>query len=130
MLMFEFPKSCRLRKRLEYLALSQRATVFKGDVLSIYWQRTKLPITRLGITVTKKYGNAVERNRFKRLVKESFRLCRHLIPTGIDCCVRPKGTVKAGSSQKPLSFAEVDNDFAAFCSKFAPAPDGQNGPIA
>jgi ribonuclease P protein component len=32
---------------------------------------------RLGITVTRKVGNAVRRNRIKRLVREWFRSCSH-----------------------------------------------------
>jgi ribonuclease P protein component len=118
MLIFNFPKSCRLRKRREYLALAHRATVFRGSVLVISWQRSELPATRLGITVTKKYGSAVQRNRFKRLVKESFRLRRHLLPVGIDCVIRPRASAKEDATQQHLSFADVDKDFSDFCQKF------------
>ena len=39
---------------------------------------------RLGITVTKKVGNAVQRNRIKRIVREVFRRERTRFPTGCD----------------------------------------------
>ena len=47
--------------------------------------------SRLGISVQKKTGNAVRRNRFKRLFREVFRLNRHLFPTPCDIVftVRP-----------------------------------------
>lgn len=40
----------------------------------IYIKKTKLEHNRLGITATKKIGNAVKRNRARRLIKESYRL--------------------------------------------------------
>lgn len=45
---------------------------------------------RLGITVTKKIGTAVRRNRVKRLVRETFRLDPTLLPSGIDLVVIAK----------------------------------------
>lgn len=40
--------------------------------------------SRLGLTVSRKVGNAVERNRIKRLVREYFRLNRHLLGKPLD----------------------------------------------
>jgi len=45
---------------------------------------------RLGITVTKKAGNAVRRNRIKRLIREFFRLNKSLFPAGYDVVVMAK----------------------------------------
>jgi ribonuclease P protein component len=46
--------------------------------------------SRLGITVTKKVGNAVARNRIKRVLREVFRLERRLFPQGFDFVVVAK----------------------------------------
>ncbi len=46
-----------------------------------------LGITRLGVTVTKKAGNAVKRNRIKRLLREFFRLNKAQFPQGYDIVI-------------------------------------------
>jgi len=46
--------------------------------------------SRLGITIPRRTGNAVIRNRWKRLIRESFRTQPALIPPGYHFIVRPK----------------------------------------
>lgn len=46
--------------------------------------------TKLGITVSRRYGIAVQRNRFKRLVREAFRLCRDKLLVGLDLNIKPR----------------------------------------
>jgi len=44
----------------------------------------------LGITASKRTGNAVQRNRIKRLVRECFRLHRDQFPKGFDIVIAAK----------------------------------------
>ncbi len=46
--------------------------------------------SRLGVTIPKKTGNAVVRNRWKRWIREAFRTQQDRIPAGFDYVVRPK----------------------------------------
>ena len=75
-----FPKAMRVRRRREYLASSrtgQRRHTAHFTVVCV----PRAGTTRLGITVTRKIGGAVERNRVKRRVREVFRRDpRHLLP--------------------------------------------------
>ena len=47
---------------------------------------------RVGLSVSRKIGNAVQRNRFKRLYREAFRLSRAELPTGLDLVMLPRST--------------------------------------
>ncbi len=60
-----------------------------GAYFAIDVRKNGLEITRIGITVTRRFGDAHRRNRFKRLVREAFRLCQHVIVKGVDLNVRP-----------------------------------------
>lgn len=74
----------RLRKRAEYReAQRSRHRVHTRSFLIVLSPRDD-ERTRLGITVTKKVGNAVRRNRIKRCVREAFRQNRALFPSGFD----------------------------------------------
>ena len=57
-------------------------------------------ISRLGITVSRKVGNAVQRNRLKRIIREFFRSRKHLYPALSDYSIIAKrGTAQLSSSE-------------------------------
>ena len=85
-----FPKKVRLRKQAEFDAVYKGDAFAANDVLVIRGIRNKSNQTRLGLSVSKKVGNAVVRNKWKRTIRESFRKQRTKMPVGIDIVVRPK----------------------------------------
>lgn len=60
------------------------------EVLVIKAASNGLPHSRLGLAVSRRVGNAVMRNRWKRLLREAFRLQREKIPAGWDFVIRPR----------------------------------------
>lgn len=57
---------------------------FVGKWIILDVRNNRMNQIRLGITVTKKFGKAHQRNRFKRLMREAFRLSSHQLPPEID----------------------------------------------
>ncbi|MFH0939909.1 MAG: ribonuclease P protein component [Planctomycetota bacterium] len=49
-----------------------------------------LQVARLGVSVSVKHGNAVRRNRIKRVLRAAFRQCRRLLPDGCDYILIPQ----------------------------------------
>jgi len=97
-------KESRLRQRAEYLAVQSDGTKLHGrHVLAIARKRPAPDLVgRLGITVTKKVGNAVVRNRIKRLLREWLRT-NGWVPTGWDMVLVAKDT--AARQLHPSDFA-------------------------
>jgi ribonuclease P protein component len=97
-------KEMRLRERVEYLAVQATGDKLHGrHVLGIARRRPEPQLPgRLGLTVTKKVGNAVARNRIKRLVREWLRL-HGWVPRGWDIVVVAKDS--AARQLHPGDFA-------------------------
>ncbi len=86
----KFPNTARLRRQHQFDAV-YRGKHYAGDgVLVIRGIRNDAGRTRLGLSVSKKVGNAVVRNRWKRIIREAFRQQQIEIPQGLDIVVRPK----------------------------------------
>jgi ribonuclease P protein component len=72
-----FPKESRIRKRRDFLNLSNTGSVVHSRCFLIVFASNTVGETRLGISVSRKVGNSVVRNRIKRHAREFFRLNRH-----------------------------------------------------
>jgi ribonuclease P protein component len=84
----------RIRKQADFDRVYGARLFAADDVLVVNGAPNGLAHARLGLSVSKRVGNAVVRNRWKRLIREAFRLSREQIPAGIDLVVRPqKGAV-------------------------------------
>ena len=82
-----FPKSSRLRTRKEFLAVQRSGKRRPTAHFLLVRSPNAGGPTRLGVTVTRKIGNAVVRNRLKRAVREAFRHRRTHFRAGFDVVV-------------------------------------------
>lgn len=76
------PKEKRLAKRREFLRVYESGRKIFSRYTVLFFAANDLPCSRIGITATKKLGNANVRNRLKRWTREVYRRQRH--PLAID----------------------------------------------
>jgi ribonuclease P protein component len=108
-LRFSFTKADRILKRSEFIALSKLGRRAQNNDFIAYFLPAQHHQSRLGVTVTKKVGQAVERNRIKRLVREYFRLNRHCLSGKWDINVIAKRQSAGITSEK--AFRSLQNIF-------------------
>ena len=87
---FSFPKIERILNRKDFVNLNQLGKKYQTIHFTVIFKENGLGITRLGITVSKKIGNSVKRNRVKRLIREFFRLHKAYFPKGYDIVIAAK----------------------------------------
>ena len=66
----------------DFKYLYRRGKSIAAGYLVLYYEKTRDTHNTLGITVTKKLGCAVERNRVRRLIRECYRLREQELGTG------------------------------------------------
>ncbi|MDM8540979.1 ribonuclease P protein component [Desulfococcaceae bacterium HSG7] len=97
---FSFTKANRILKRTEYIALSRKGKKIHTHYFLAVYQTGTTHQNRLGITVTKKVGNAVTRNQIKRYVREFFRLNQQCLEGVWDINVIAKKQAAGTPSEK------------------------------
>ncbi len=99
-----FPKSVRLLERRDFLFLQQKGRKRHSQHFLVATAPALGQYSRLGITTSRRFGNAIVRNRMKRLLREFFRTHKALIIPACDIVVIPR----AGADQ--LTLAQVSEE--------------------
>lgn len=87
----KFRKEEHLRRPWEFKSVFDRRCSVSNASLIVYGVPNERSFTRIGLSVSRKAGPAVHRNRVRRLYREAFRLSRAVLPTGLDLVLIPRG---------------------------------------
>jgi ribonuclease P protein component len=99
-----FRRNERIRRKKEYEAIYRQGIRRHTPHFTVITTRCPSGASRLGLTVSRKVGSAVKRNRIKRLLREFFRLNRSRFPVPLDIVIIPKRNLP------PLSYADVTRE--------------------
>lgn len=77
-------KTATIKRNGDFIRMYRRAKSQTGSVLVTYCAKNRLEHNRIGITVSKKIGGAVERNRAKRLIRAAYTELELQLPQGYD----------------------------------------------
>jgi ribonuclease P protein component len=80
----------RIRRSGDFRRAYQRRCSSADQQIVVFGHPNGLAHPRLGLSVSRRIGGAVVRNRWKRLLREAFRLSRSQLPDGIDLIVLPR----------------------------------------
>jgi len=112
------PRTERLRKRAGFQAVQKRGRKLHTEHFLVFVlahptaEGKAPPAPRLGVTVSRKIGGSVTRNRVKRLVREAFRRTKTLFPRGVD-------VVFVAKKQAPaVTFEQVSGEIEKLCGRY------------
>ena len=103
---FRFTKAEHLTLKKEFERVFNEGKIFKNTHVVLYVVSNELQHSRLGLVVSKKVGNAVRRNRAKRLLREAYRLNKHLLTVRVDIIAIPRSPFSSD-----LKLPDVEDGF-------------------
>jgi len=111
----EFPRTARLLKRSDFDRVYKQGRRHFSPHMTVFYRPREQGSARIGFTVGRVLGGAIERNRIKRRLREAVRLRRSALKYAVDVVINPKKSVL--TVEFPVLVEEVSRAFAVIAKK-------------
>lgn len=100
-----------MKNNYEFRRLYSKGKFASSPVMAVYVRRNKTAGNKLGFTVSTKLGNAVQRNRIRRRLREIYRLHEQELLPGRDIVVVGRNNIREAD------YALLETDFLRICDR-------------
>ncbi len=104
---YKFSREQRLRKSIDFQYVYDRGARAGDGHLLVFVSANGTNTTRLGVSVSRKHGGAVIRNRKRRRLKEAYRLLQNELPAGLDVVIVPRQRLDSRQSDYSKSLVRL-----------------------
>lgn len=102
----KFGRAMHIKQGRDFSRVRQEGQRLVCGCLIANWRKLPMDaIPRLGVVTSGKLGNAIIRNRARRLLREAFRVHQHNLTQPVDMVLIARASIKG------MLFAEVEKDF-------------------
>lgn len=108
---FTFSRKERLHLKREFEKVIEEGRKISHRDFDVFFIKNSLGFPRIGISISRKCGKAVDRNRVKRLIREAFRLNKYRIPP-VDMVL-----IYRGKADRRMKFKEIEEPFLEIVGK-------------
>ena len=112
-------KSTSLTASPEFERVYRNGSVYRGRLFSVYALPNTIGEPRLGLSVSKKVGTAVKRNKVRRRLKEMFHSSSKRLPDNLDF------VISARPAAAEASFEELDEEFSRSVHRFCKSAEAK-----
>ena len=108
----------------EFERVYRNGSVYRGRLFSVHALPNTLGEPRLGLSVSKKVGTAVNRNKVRRRLKEMFRSSAKRLPRDLDF------VISARPAAAEASFEELSEEFSRSVHKFCKSAGAKDAGVS
>ncbi len=106
---YKLPARLRIKKKSDFERVFKNGISVADSRMILYGVKNDCGYSRVAPAAGKRLGNAVKRNRYKRTLREAFRLLQCELPVGYDFVLIPRHTDKPSTKQYGKSLRNLCN---------------------
>lgn len=106
-------KTIMIKKNYEFKNLFSKGKFYYGENIHMYIKDNKSNNNKLGIAISKKQGNAVNRNKIKRLIRENYKIYEEKIKVGMSILI----IINKKRNIKDINYYQIKEDFIKIFNK-------------